>query len=155
MKKIKIGAKTVLYPMPAVLIGGMFKKKVNFMTAAWCSIVAQSPPAISVAIHKDRHTLKGIEENKTFSVNIPNRKIVKEVDFCGTHTGSKHDKSKMFTLFYGKLNTAPMIKECHINIECSLIKNIEIGSHILVIGEIAETYIDEDCLTNNKPLSIK
>ena len=50
MGKLKLGPQTLLYPMPAVLVGAMVGKKPNFMTAAWCGIAASKPPAISVAL---------------------------------------------------------------------------------------------------------
>ena len=68
MKKVKIGPQTLLYPMPAVLVGAQVKGKPNFMTAAWCGIVASAPPAISVALRPARYTLDGISANKTFSI---------------------------------------------------------------------------------------
>jgi flavin reductase (DIM6/NTAB) family NADH-FMN oxidoreductase RutF len=56
MKKVKMGAQTLLYPMPAVLVGAMVNDKPNFMTAAWCGIAASTPPAISVALRRARYT---------------------------------------------------------------------------------------------------
>jgi hypothetical protein len=52
MEKLKLGPQTLLYPMPAVLVGAMVGDKPNFMTAAWCGIAASKPPAISVALQK-------------------------------------------------------------------------------------------------------
>lgn len=151
MKKQPLGPKTILYPMPAILIGSIVQGKANFMTAAWCSIAAHTPPAISVAIHKSRYTLQGINENKCFSVNIPNSKMVKKVDYCGTHTGAKYDKSEIFKVFYGDLKKAPMIEECPLNLECKMIDSLKLGSHVLIVGEITQTFINEDCLKREKP----
>ena len=64
MEKLKLGPQTLLYPMPAVLIGAMVDEKPNFMTAAWCGIAASKPPAISVALQKVRHTER-VNENET------------------------------------------------------------------------------------------
>ena len=149
--KRKLGAKTLLYPMPAVLIGSIVEEKPNFMTAAWCGIAAQNPPSIAVAIQKSRHTLKGIEEKACFSVNVPNSSLVKKVDFCGTHSGAKYDKSGVFKVFFGELKDAPMVEECPVNLECRLVKSVDIGSHVLIIGEIVETFVDEACLKEGKP----
>lgn len=151
MKKQRLGPTTILYPMPALLIGSLVRNKPNFMTAAWCGIASRIPPAISVAIHKSRYTLKGINENKCFSVNVPNIKLIKKVDYCGTHTGLRHDKSKLFKVFYGNLKKAPMIEECALNLECKVIDEIELESHILIVGEIVETFINEDCIVDGKP----
>ena len=154
MKKA-IGPQTLLYPMPAVLVGALVNGKPNFMTAAWCGIAASKPPAISVGLQKARFTLEGISANSTFSINIPSADLVEKVDYCGIYSGHKIDKSEIFKVDYGKLNTAPLIQECPVNLECQVIHSLDLGSHILFIGEISETYVNEDCLTGEKADSTK
>ncbi len=155
MTKTKLGPQTLLYPMPAVLIGSMVAEKPNFMTAAWCGIACFKPPAISVAINKARYTLIGITEKRTFSVNIPSADLAKKVDFCGIYSGKKKDKSKLFGIFCGELKSAPLIDECPINLECNLIHLLDLGTHNLVVGEIIQTHITESCLTDGKPDPVK
>jgi len=150
MSKSRLGPQTLLYPMPAVLVGALVDGKANFMTAAWCGIACLKPPAISVAINTARHTLKGIQQNGTFSINVPSADLVKEVDYCGIYSGGKRDKSSVFKIFYGELQTVPLIEECPVNLECRLIQSLNIGSHDLVVGEILETHITESCLTDGK-----
>jgi flavin reductase (DIM6/NTAB) family NADH-FMN oxidoreductase RutF len=150
MKKVKLGPQTLLYPMPAVLVGALVNGKPNFMTAAWCGIAAATPPAISVSVQQARFTLEGISANSTFSINIPSADLVEKVDYCGIYSGHKIDKSQIFKVDYGKLNTAPLIQECPVNLECQVIHSLDLGSHILFIGEIIETYVNEDCLTDDK-----
>ena len=36
MTKVTIGARTLLYPLPAVLVGANVNGKANFMAVAWC-----------------------------------------------------------------------------------------------------------------------
>jgi flavin reductase (DIM6/NTAB) family NADH-FMN oxidoreductase RutF len=151
MEKVKLGPQTLLYPMPAVLVGAKVDEKPNFMTAAWCGIAASKPPAISVGLQKVRHTLKGVEEQRTFSINVPSSDLAQKVDYCGIYSGKKRDKSQLFQVFYGVLETAPLIRECPVNLECKVIHSLDLGSHILVVGEIFETYVNEDCLTGEKP----
>ncbi len=150
MEKTKLGPQTLLYPMPAALIGARVNEKPNFMTAAWCGIAAHKPPAISVALHKDRYTLKGIRENGTFSVNVPSSAMAKKADFCGIFSGKDKDKSQIFKTFYGELKTAPLIEECPVNLECKAVHYLDLGSHTLVVGEIIETYMAQGCLTGRK-----
>jgi flavin reductase (DIM6/NTAB) family NADH-FMN oxidoreductase RutF len=140
MEKSKLGPQTLLYPMPAVLVGAMVGEKPNFMTAAWC-----------VALQKIRHTLKGIKEHDTFSINVPSTTIAKQVDYCGIYSGKKRDKSELFNVFFGVLKTAPLIQECAVNLECQVIHTLDLKSHELVIGEIIETYVTKDCVTDEKP----
>ena len=150
MEKIKYGPQTLLYPMPAVLVGANINETPNFMTAAWCGIAAHKPPAVSVALRKDRYTLEGVRENETFSINVPSCDMVKKTDYCGVYSGKKNDKSQIFKVFYGDLKTAPLIQECPLNLECKVMHYLEVGSHTLIVGEIIETYLSEDCLTNGK-----
>jgi flavin reductase (DIM6/NTAB) family NADH-FMN oxidoreductase RutF len=92
MKKIRIGSKIPVYPMPVALIGAHVNDKPNFLTVAWWSMVNFKPPLIAVVINKGHYTNKGIKENKTFSINIPSSEMVKATDYCSTVSGFEKDK---------------------------------------------------------------
>ena len=153
MGKIMTGPQTLVYPMPALLVGVNIDDKPNFMTVAWGGIANGEPPMISIAIRHTRHTLKGIRQNETFSVNIPSADMVRETDYCGITSGLKVDKAEacQFKVFYGKLGNAPLIEQCPVNLECKVIHILDLGSHALVIGRIEETHVSESCLTDGKP----
>jgi flavin reductase (DIM6/NTAB) family NADH-FMN oxidoreductase RutF len=154
MKKIVLGPQTLIYPMPAFLIGATVGEKPNFMTAAWSGIAASTPPMISLALQHHRYTLKGIRENGVFSVNVPSAKLVRETDYCGLVSGTtKVDKVKdcNFTIFYGKLEKAPLIEQCPVNLECKVVHILTLGSHTLMIAQIEEVHVSEDCMTDGEP----
>jgi len=153
MGKILMGPQTLLYPMPALLVGANIGDKPNFMAVGWGGIASGEPPMISVAIRHQRYTLKGIKQNMTFSVNIPSIDMVKETDYCGIISGAKVNKAKVcqFKVFYGKLDTAPLIEQCPINLECEVAHILDLGSHSFVIGRIEETHVSDSCLTDGKP----
>jgi len=153
MGKVTIDNKTSVYPMPAFLIGANVEGKPNFMTAAWSGIAGGEPPVVTVGIRPTRYTLKGIRQNTTFSVNVPSVDLVKEADYCGIESGSRIDKVAVckFKVFYGKLETAPLIEQCPVNLECRVMHMLDVGSHILVVGRIEEVYASEECLTDGKP----
>jgi flavin reductase (DIM6/NTAB) family NADH-FMN oxidoreductase RutF len=157
MAKKLLGPQTLVYPMPALLVGANVGGKPNFMTVAWAGIACGEPPTLSVAIRHQRHTLKGIRENMTFSANIPSAGQAKEADYCGIVSGSKADKVEAcrFRVFYGKLGNAPLIEQCPVNLECRVVHILDLGSHSLVIGRIEETHVSEECLTNGKPDVVK
>ncbi len=149
--KVKFGRQTLLYPMPAVLVGAVVRGNPNFMTAAWCSIASHKPPAVAVALYKKRYTLEGIFETGAFSINVPSSSMAARVDYCGIYSGRSEDKSDMFELFHGSDKDIPMIKDCPVNLECKVLHKLEVGSHVLVIGEIVESYISEECLVDGQP----
>jgi flavin reductase (DIM6/NTAB) family NADH-FMN oxidoreductase RutF len=149
MEKVKVGPQPLVFPMPAFLIGANVEGKPNFMTAAWSGIACGEPPMISVAIRHPRYTLKGMQENMTFSVNVPSAEQVTEVDFCGIKSGAKVDKVSAckFKVFYGKVETAPMVEQCPVNLECRIEHMLDLGSHVLVVGKIEEVYVSGNCFT--------
>jgi flavin reductase (DIM6/NTAB) family NADH-FMN oxidoreductase RutF len=153
MGKVALGPQTLVYPMPAMLVGADVGGRPNFMAVAWGGIACSDPPMISVAIRHARHTLKGIKQNRVFSVNIPSVEQVKETDYCGMVSGSRIDKVEAcrFKVFRGRLASAPLIEQCPVNLECSVVQILNLGSHSLVLGKIEETHVAEDCLTKGKP----
>lgn len=151
MDKLQLGPQPYMSVMPTVLVGVDVHGKPNFMTAAWAAPACMAPPMVCVAINKARYTLKGMEENGTFSLNVASAKQMVETDYCGITTGGRADKSKVFSPFYGRLKTAPMAMECPVNVECRVFKTVECGSHDLVIGEIVEVYVNKDCTKDGKP----
>jgi flavin reductase (DIM6/NTAB) family NADH-FMN oxidoreductase RutF len=155
MKKVQLGPSTMLYPMPALLIGADVDGKPNFMVAAWCGIACSEPPMISVAFQPHRHTLKGVKENRAFSVNVPQVSLMSQTDFCGIFSGKNEpDKAEKmgFEVFYGKTEHAPLIAQCPVNLECKVVITLQLGSHDLVVGEITEVHVSEDALAaDGKP----
>ena len=153
MDKISIGPQTLISPMPTLLVGANVDDKPNFMAVAWGGIAGSQPPMISVGIQPHRYTYKGIRQNMTFSVNVPSTDMVREADYCGIVSGSKVDKVEVcqFKVFYGKLDDAPLIEQCPVNLECKVVHILDLGSHSLVIGRIEETHVSESCLTDGKP----
>ncbi|MFH1381393.1 MAG: flavin reductase family protein [Chloroflexota bacterium] len=153
MAKVAIGSRTILYPLPAVLVGANVDGKPSFSTYAWCGIVNSTPPTLSVAFQHHRHTLKGVKQNGVFSVNIPSVELVKETDYCGMKSGRDTDKVAdcKFDIFYGKLASAPLIDQCPVNLECRTLHILNLGSHELVVGQIEEVHVTDSCLTDGEP----
>lgn len=154
MGKIKIDSNAAfLYPMPMVLVGSVFNGKANFMAVGWISRVNFKPPLIAIALGP-HHTNKGIEENKQFSINIPDVSLIEKTDYCGLVSGYKTDKSKIFDVYYGELTKAPLIKECPVSISCTLYETVKLPFNTLFIGEPKEVFTEEKYMTDSK-LDIK
>ena len=62
------------------------------MTVGVCDVTNRELPMISVSMAHSRHTLKGIRQNMTFSVNVPSVGLVKEADYCVIISGVKANK---------------------------------------------------------------
>lgn len=151
MGKKEIGAENYLYPMPVSLVGANVSGKPNYLTVAFFGMVNLNPPLISVSLNKTHYTNQGIRKNKTFSVNIPSAEMAMVTDYCGLFSGNRVDKSQIFETFYGKLKTAPMIRECPLNLECKLVQTLDFAIDEIFLGEIVEVYSEEQYLTDGLP----
>jgi flavin reductase (DIM6/NTAB) family NADH-FMN oxidoreductase RutF len=120
---------------------------------AWTGIAASNPASVTIALQPHRWTLKGIYQNRTFTVNIPSITQVKELDYCGLVSGKDTDKVAdcKFKVFYGSLKNAPLIEQCPVNLECEVSHILNLGSHHLVVGKIIEVYVSEDCMAGERP----
>jgi flavin reductase (DIM6/NTAB) family NADH-FMN oxidoreductase RutF len=157
MKKTQIKVLPMLFPHATVLVGADVDGQPDFVAVAWVTIACGTPPWIAIALNHVRHSLKGIRQNMTFSVNIPNKAMVRETDYCGLATGAKTDKVKdcKFRVFYGQVANAPFIEQCPVNIGCIAEHIIRLGSHYLIAGAVKEILVSDDCLVEGKPDATK
>ncbi|MFX0014459.1 MAG: flavin reductase family protein [Promethearchaeota archaeon] len=146
MSKIKIEPTVSPFPMPVAIVGALVDDHPNFMTVAWFNRLNNKPPIWGIAFGKKQYTLKGIRENKTFSINIPSVNLAKKADYCGIVSGRKVDKSKLFKIFYGKVQSVPMVQECPLTLECCVYDIIELPGIALVLGEVIAAYTEEQYL---------
>ncbi|MBN2134894.1 MAG: flavin reductase family protein [Acidobacteria bacterium] len=151
MEQVKIN-KNLMPPMPVVLVGTIVEGKINFMPVGWCMRANANPPMIAIGINNDHHTIKGITENKEFSICFPDSGMHKVTDYLGIVSGADVDKTNVFETFKGTLGYAPMIASCPVNLECKLLKTIELPTNTVFIGEIVEAYAKEDVLDKGKPV---
>jgi flavin reductase (DIM6/NTAB) family NADH-FMN oxidoreductase RutF len=153
MAKKKLGPMPMVWPHPTVLVGANVDDKPDFAAVAWTGVAASNPASLTIALQPHRYSLKGIYQNRTFSVNIPSISQVKEADYCGLVSGKDTDKVKdcNFKVFYGTLKTAPLIEQCPINMECEVSHILNLGSHHLVVGKIIEVHVSEDCMVGERP----
>jgi len=146
-----IGAVNALYPMPTTLVGAIVNGKPNFLAVAHVGILnAGSPQYLSIGLNKVHYSNAGIHENRSFSICMPSEDLMVETDYCGLKTGKKVDKAALFDIFYGDLETAPMISACPVNMELKLHDVLDFKTHDIFIGELVQTYASEDVMTNGK-----
>lgn len=149
MKK-NLPGQTILLPSPVLIVGTYDGDgKPNMMNAAWGGIVCSKPPCISVSMREATLSFHNIKKSKAFTVNIPSEKYVVEADYVGIVSGKDHHKFEETKLTPKKsdLVDAPLVLEFPYALECKLIKQIELGSHTMFIGEIVGIVADGEVLT--------
>jgi flavin reductase (DIM6/NTAB) family NADH-FMN oxidoreductase RutF len=152
MRKKELTPRCLIPVRPILIVGANVAGKANFFEVGGGGSVSTDPPMVAVPIRHERYTLKGILENRTFSVNIPPVQMAKEADYCGIVSGLKTDKVSdcRFNIFYGKVGTAPMIEQFPINMECSVAHILSTNSHSIVLGRIDGTYVSQELLSEGE-----
>ena len=147
--KVKKGPRTALFPCPVVLVTSVGSEgKPNIITLAWAGIVCSDPPTLGVGIRPHRHSYRLIEESGEFVVNVPTTEILEQTDFCGVVSGKDVDKFSATGLTPESAEHVkpPLIRECPVNIECTVKKKVPLGVHHLFLGEVVCVHFDEEIL---------
>jgi flavin reductase (DIM6/NTAB) family NADH-FMN oxidoreductase RutF len=151
MAKLNIGDQAYVLPMATTILGSHLEDRPNFMALGWLTRVNFKPPMLGVAVNQGHASHGAIIETREFSVNFPTVEMVEITDYVGLVSGKRVDKSKLFTIFYGELKGAPMIRECPLTMECKLVKTVALPTNSFFIGEIVGAYSEERFLTHGVP----
>jgi len=139
----------LLNPLPVALVGAMVNGRANFLVIGYMSPF-NFGKHIFFSLYKKRYTRIGIRENMTFSVNIPTVAMLEEVKVCGSKSGRDFDKSDIFEVFFGNLDTAPMIKEAPLNMECEVTDILDYDPNEGIVGRVVGSYVDQEVLLDGK-----
>ncbi len=99
--------------------------KVNPMTISWGALgIDWRKQVFTAYVRENRYTKKPLDENGTFTINIPYGKYDKNIiNFCGTNSG--HDVDKVSALGLTLIDSikidVPAIKELPLTLECKVI----------------------------------
>ena len=125
----------------------------DVMAAEWTHHISYSPSLIAVNIRGRDTTAQNIIDSKEFGANLAAEDQNILCSLAGRYSGKHLDKIAFFkeigVVFYkaSKIK-ALLIRGAAMNAECKLIRQEEIGDHIMFVGEVIEITADE----NIKPL---
>jgi flavin reductase (DIM6/NTAB) family NADH-FMN oxidoreductase RutF len=142
-------------PWTQTILGTHLDNRVNYMALDWLTRVNFKPAMLGICINKGNASHGAIVETGEFSINVPSVDMVSITDYTGLVSGKRTDKSGLFKIFYGELKAAPMIEECPLNIECSVIQKVGLPTNSFFIAEIVNIYCDQNFMTDSKPDAAK
>jgi flavin reductase (DIM6/NTAB) family NADH-FMN oxidoreductase RutF len=152
MKKADANKKSCLQPTPNVLVScrGTDGKN-NALAVAYCCNCSFNPPMVMVGIVPTRHSYKMIKDTGCFVVNLVSADQKEMFDYLGSHSGRDEDKLGKLgvSVSEGEKVKAPILVDCPVNIECTVVNSIVTGSHEMFVGKIEVVHADAK-LTDNK-----
>jgi flavin reductase (DIM6/NTAB) family NADH-FMN oxidoreductase RutF len=150
VEKVAIRNYPMLTQVPIVLIGSYIDGVATFAPIGAFGVVCEGP-LFYVSLEETHFTTSGVRASGCFSVNVPSPALVRETDYCGLVSGREVDKSAVFETFDDPSCHAPMVRECHLNILCTVVDSKLVRGFEVFFGEIVSTFIDSDCFTDGEP----
>lgn len=139
MEKKQANEKSALQPMPKILVScrGLDGEN-NVLAVGYCGNCSYAPPMVMVGIVPTRYSYKMIKESGCFVVNIVDESYKETFDYLGKHSKRDGDKLKDMNVKIedGKIVNAPILTDCPVNIECTVVDSIMTGSHEMFIGKV-------------------
>jgi flavin reductase (DIM6/NTAB) family NADH-FMN oxidoreductase RutF len=149
MAKKVLEKSALLYPVMTALVSCQgIEGKANILTISWGGILRTYPPLVGISVQKVRFSHGLIMETKEFVINLPSEDLLWAVDYCGWVSGREEDKFNKtgLTPIPSRAVKVPSIKECPVNLECTVKDIISLEPYDLFIGEVVTTVADEEVL---------
>ena len=152
MKEDIVNMKSCLQPAPKVLVSCRDKDgRNNALAVAYCGNCSYAPPMVMVGIVPSRFSYHIIKDTGCFVVNLVSANQKEMFDYLGSHSGRDEDKLAKLgaSVADGEKVNAPLLTDCPVNIECTVVDSIVTGSHEMFVGKVEAVHADSD-LINEK-----
>ena len=150
--KVEVEYLEYMWPIRHFLITCGNMEKPNIITLSFCMPVSKSPPLIACAIGRNSYSHKLIKDTGEFILNVPTKKLKKQIYFCGYNSGRDVDKfnETRLTAQNSRKLKVPIIAECIAHLECRLCNQIGAGDKDIFIGKVLDAYADEDIVKGHR-----
>jgi len=143
--KVEASKNNAFAPKPLILVSCRDKKgNENALAVAYCGNCSYDPPMLMVGIVPSRASYPMIKEAGCLVVNLVPKSYKKEFNYLGSVSRRDEDK-----LVKGNIKTAPakkipapILSDCPVNIECTIVDSIMTGSHEMFACKIE--YVNAD-----------
>jgi flavin reductase (DIM6/NTAB) family NADH-FMN oxidoreductase RutF len=108
--------------------------------------ILDDPARILVGVQHSNYSLGTIRETREFGLNVCSRDQVRAIDASRGLSGREvPDKIAQLGLetFSAKHINAPLVRDCHANVECRVVDAMEAETVTLFLAEAVACYVDE------------
>ena len=148
----KLASNTVLFvqPLPKTIVSCRDKDgKNNALVVGFVANVSLDP--VMVGITPTRYSHHIVKESGCFVINFPKKSYKKEYSYLGSASGRDEDKFAKADIKWedAAYVDAPILTDCPVSIECSVVDSTMPGTHELFIGKVEAVHVDEEYLDAN------
>ena len=152
MKKLAKNTVLCMQPVPQTIVSCRDKEgHNNALVVGFTANVSLDPVMVMVGIVPTRHSHHMVKETGCFVINLPRKDFQKEYSYLGSRSGRDEDKFAALDLKWMDATyvNAPILTDCPVSIECSVVESIQPGTHELFIGKVEAVHVDEEYLDAN------
>jgi flavin reductase (DIM6/NTAB) family NADH-FMN oxidoreductase RutF len=134
----------LLEPGPVVLVTTAHAGRANIMTLSWHTMMEFEPPIVGCVVSNRNYSFEILKATGECVINIPTVELAEKVVGCGNASGRRVDKFKTFgfTPVAAAVVKAPLIAECHANLECKVIDRRLVAQYNFFVLEVVKAWID-------------
>ncbi len=131
-----------LEPGPIVLVSSAWRGKTNIMTMGWHTVLEFSPSLVGCLISSGNHSHEMVRRSRECVINVPTVGLAAKVVDIGNCSGAEVDKFERFKLTAVAADKvkAPLIAECHANLECRLVDGRMRDKYDFFIFEVVKAH---------------
>ena len=149
MKKLAKNTVLCLQPVPQTIVSCRDKDgRNNALVVGFTANVSLDPVMVMTGIVPSRFSHHMVKESGCFVINFPKKSFQREYGFLGSVSGKDQDKFAALDLKWedAVYVNAPILTDCPVSIECSVVDSILPGTHELFIGKVEAVHVDEEYL---------
>ena len=134
----------LLEPGPVVLLATARRGQPNVMVQSWHTMLEFEPPLVACVVSNRNYSFGLLKASRECVIAIPGVDIVDKVVACGNVSGADVDKFAAFALTPRKASQvdAPLIAECHFNLECRVVDTSRVVRYGLFVLEVVKAWSD-------------
>ena len=147
MKKSVDQKMLCVQPLPQTIVSCRDKDgNNNALVVGFVANVSLDPAMVMIGIMPTRYSHHIVKENGCFVINFPKKSFQKEYAYLGSKSGRDGDKFAALGLVWedAKYVDAPVLTDCPVSIECSVVESTMPGTHELFIGKVEAVNVDEE-----------
>lgn len=138
------------YPkLTPVVVAGTYTEP-NVLAVSWHTHLSFDPPLYGISIAQERYTYKLIKKYGDFSVNFLPYEMSELIWKVGNVSGRNINKFEVFKIKKKRAQRikAPVIPDSIAALECKVRKEIGVGDHVFIIGQIVFVWYNKEYFVN-------
>ncbi len=112
--------------------------------------ITSHPSKVAISSHKDNFSTQKIIDSKKFSISVLKKEVETSlIGKFGFMSGEDMDKFQGVETITAQTGAPIVLDSCVAWFDCKLVDTVDVGTHILIIGEVVESDIisNEEVLT--------